>query len=59
MGALRYVGIALLGGGLGLAFRAYSAKGGDPAMDYKVGALFILIGVACYLLHRFYSPRGG
>ena len=58
MKLLQYIGIAFIGGGLGLLVRAYSG-GKDPAMDYQVGAFFLLIGVGSFLAYQYLKTRSG
>ena len=58
MKLLQYIGIAFIGGGLGLLVRAYSG-GKDPAMDYQVGAFFLLIGVGGFLAYQYLKTRSG
>jgi hypothetical protein len=57
MRLLVYLGVAFVGGGLGLAFRGFSAKGGDPSMDYQVGAFFALIGAGSLFLHHYLKGK--
>ena len=56
MKLLQYIGIAFIGGGLGLFVRAYSG-GKDPAMDYQVGAFFLMVGAGCFLAHQYLKGR--
>ncbi|MBI3128612.1 MAG: hypothetical protein HYZ11_13490 [Candidatus Tectomicrobia bacterium] len=59
MKLLQYIGIAFIGGGLGLFVRALSAGAKDPAMDNQVGALFLFIGAGCFLAHHYLKGRSG